>query len=68
MFSHIFIAAVLKHQHSWPFLTPVDTVKLGLPDYFKIVKHPMDINTVKKRLENNYYWCAQVGKKKSYNQ
>ena len=48
-----------KHQHGWPFYQPVDTIKLGLPDYFKIVKYPMDMGTVKKRLENNYYWCAQ---------
>ena len=48
-----------KHQHGWPFYQPVDTIKLGLPDYFKIVKYPMDLGTVKKRLENNYYWCAQ---------
>lgn len=49
---------MLKHQHGWPFLNPVDTVKLGLPDYFKIIKRPMDMGTIKKRLENNYYWAA----------
>ena len=48
-----------KHQHGWPFLVPVDTIKLGLPDYFKIITQPMDLGTIKKRLENNYYWCAQ---------
>jgi len=50
---------LFKHQHSWPFLTPVDTVKLGLPDYFKIIKSPMDLGTIRKRLDNNYYWCAR---------
>ena len=48
-----------KHQHGWPFHVPVDSVNLGLPDYFKIIKQPMDMGTVKKRLENNYYWCSQ---------
>ena len=48
-----------KHQHGWPFHTPVDTIKLGLPDYFKIITYPMDLGTVKKRLDNNYYWCSQ---------
>ena len=48
-----------KHQHGWPFHTPVDTVKLGLPDYFKLIEYPMDLGTVKKRLENNYYWCSK---------
>lgn len=37
----------------------MDTVKLGIPDYFKIVPYPMDLATVKKRLDNNYYWCAK---------
>jgi len=48
-----------KHQHGWPFQTPVDTIKLGLPDYFKLIKYPMDLGTVKKRLEHNYYWCSE---------
>ena len=53
------LSGMWKHQHGWPFHIPVDTIKLGLPDYFKIVKQPMDLGTVKKRLENNYYWCSQ---------
>jgi bromodomain-containing protein 4 len=51
--------AVWKHQFSWPFQQPVDTQKLNLPDYHKIIKKPMDLGTIKKRLENNYYWKAQ---------
>lgn len=51
--------AVWKHQFSWPFQQPVDTIKLNLPDYHKIIKKPMDLGTIKKRLENNYYWKAQ---------
>ncbi|XP_040298527.1 bromodomain-containing protein 2 isoform X2 [Bufo bufo] len=47
-----------KHQFSWPFRQPVDAAKLGLPDYHKIIKQPMDMGTIKKRLENNYYWSA----------
>uniref|UniRef100_A0A182P282 Bromodomain-containing protein 3 n=1 Tax=Anopheles epiroticus TaxID=199890 RepID=A0A182P282_9DIPT len=50
--------AVWKHQFSWPFQQPVDAKKLNLPDYHKIIKHPMDLGTIKKRLENNYYWAS----------
>ena len=32
------------------FASPVEPVKLGLPDYFDIVKRPMDLGTIKKRL------------------
>jgi len=52
------IKAMWKHTHAWPFHTPVDTIKLGLPDYFEIIKKPMDMGTIKKRLENNYYWTS----------
>ena len=32
------------------FLTPVDPIKHGAPDYFKYIKHPMDLGTVKTKL------------------
>lgn len=30
----------------------------GVQDYHKIIKNPMDMGTIKKRLENVYYWSA----------
>merc|ERR1719210_1675475 len=51
--------AVWKHQFEWPFQTPVDANKLNIPDYHKIIKNPMDFGTIKKRLDNNYYWSAK---------
>ncbi|XP_012252969.2 homeotic protein female sterile-like isoform X2 [Athalia rosae] len=50
---------VWKHQFAWPFQQPVDAKKLNLPDYHKIIKQPMDLGTIKKRLENNYYWSGK---------
>ena len=35
-----------KSLNVWPFLQPVDPIKLKIPDYFDIVKEPMDISTV----------------------
>jgi len=32
---------------------------LASQDYHKIIKQPMDLGTIKKRLENNYYWSAK---------
>ncbi|XP_055522078.1 bromodomain-containing protein 2-like isoform X1 [Leucoraja erinacea] len=54
----VLMKALWKHQFAWPFYQPVDAMKLGLPDYHKIIKQPMDMGTIKKRLENNYYWSA----------
>lgn len=48
-----------KHKLSWPFRSPVNATKLNLPDYHRIVKYPMDLGTIKKRLESNYYYSAK---------
>jgi len=53
------LKALWEHQFAWPFLQPVDAKMLNLPDYHKIIKQPMDLLTIKKRLENNYYWSAK---------
>lgn len=50
---------VWKHKFSWPFQQPVDAKKLNLPDYHKIIKQAMDLGTIKKRLENNFYWSSK---------
>ncbi|TRY60466.1 hypothetical protein DNTS_028904 [Danionella cerebrum] len=55
---NVVVKTLWKHQFAWPFYQPVDAVKLGLPDYHKIIKSPMDMGTIKKRLENVYYWSA----------
>ncbi|VDM95643.1 unnamed protein product [Thelazia callipaeda] len=49
----------MRHKHAWPFMKPVDAVRLGLPDYHKVIKRPMDMNTIEKRLRNCYYYSAK---------
>ncbi|CAN0896721.1 Transcription factor GTE4 [Linum grandiflorum] len=46
---------LMKHKHGWVFNTPVDVEGLRLHDYFTIIKHPMDLGTVKGRLNKNWY-------------
>jgi len=41
------------HDESWPFLNPVNTKQF--PTYKKIIKSPMDINTIKKKLNEGSY-------------
>ncbi|XP_070780381.1 bromodomain-containing protein 3-like [Enoplosus armatus] len=55
---NVVIKSLWRHQFAWPFHQPVDAVVLGLSDYHTIITSPMDLGTIKKRLENNYYWCA----------
>ncbi|XP_034387194.1 bromodomain testis-specific protein isoform X3 [Cyclopterus lumpus] len=54
----VVIKALWRHNFSWPFRQPVDAVALRLPDYYTIVTTPMDLSTIKKRLQNKYYWQA----------
>lgn len=35
------------------FISPVDPVALGIPTYFDVIRDPMDLGTIKKKLENN---------------
>ena len=42
-----------NHKNAWPFRLPVDPITV--PDYYDIVKDPMDFSTVRKRMENNRY-------------
>ena len=30
-----------------------------MQDYYKIIKQPMDLGTIRKRLEHNYYFTAK---------
>ncbi|KAL3635360.1 hypothetical protein CASFOL_019907 [Castilleja foliolosa] len=46
---------LMKHQHGWVFNNPVDVNGLGLVDYHDIIKHPMDLGTIKTYLSKNQY-------------
>ncbi|KAL2522610.1 Transcription factor GTE7 [Forsythia ovata] len=49
------LAKLMKHKHGWVFNKPVDVKGLGLHDYHQIIKTPMDLGTVKLKLEKNVY-------------
>ena len=51
--------AVWKTRGGNIFHKAVDTVKLHLPDYFTVVKNPMDLGTIKKKLTYNVYKNCQ---------
>ena len=38
-----------------PFRTPVDPTALGIPDYFDIIKKPMDMSQIKRKLDVGTY-------------
>ena len=49
------LAALLENVLAAPFREPVDPVALGLPNYFDVVKRPMDLGTVGRKLRETAY-------------
>ncbi|TYZ69298.1 hypothetical protein PybrP1_011635 [[Pythium] brassicae (nom. inval.)] len=49
------LTKLMDSEYGWTFNNPVDPVQWNIPDYFEIIKCPMDLGTIKKRLENEHY-------------
>jgi len=49
------VRKLINDECGWVFSTPVDPVELGLPDYFEIIKNPMDLGTVESNLQSGSY-------------
>ncbi|KAG2576463.1 hypothetical protein PVAP13_6NG024600 [Panicum virgatum] len=49
------LKSLMAHVWANPFLAPVDIVKLNIPDYFDIVKQPMDLGTIQKKMNAGRY-------------
>lgn len=43
---HRILIDLRKHADAAPFNQPVDPIALNIPDYFKIIKNPMDLGTI----------------------
>ncbi|PAN41482.1 hypothetical protein PAHAL_8G047000 [Panicum hallii] len=46
---------LMDHKSGWLFNKPVDPVLFKIPDYFDVIRHPMDLGTVKKKLASKQY-------------
>ncbi|CAM0945359.1 unnamed protein product [Alopecurus aequalis] len=46
---------LMTQKFSHIFNVPVDVEKLNIPDYNDIIKHPMDLGTIKKKLDSGSY-------------
>lgn len=55
-----FMRSLLKimhdHPDSWPFKEPVDA--RDVPDYYDIIKDPIDLKTMSKRVESELYYVT----------
>ncbi|KAF1330776.1 Transcription initiation factor, partial [Globisporangium splendens] len=57
---HSILKGLMVNPKAGPFLAPVDPVALGIPDYFQVIKEPMDLGTIRQNLEGGYYDDASV--------
>ncbi|CAL8088588.1 unnamed protein product [Calicophoron daubneyi] len=46
---------IFNDKYAEPFRAPVDPVVLHIPDYFQVVKEPMDLTTIRNNLEDGKY-------------
>ncbi|KAH7287623.1 hypothetical protein KP509_32G066800 [Ceratopteris richardii] len=46
---------LMEFKHAWLFNEPVDPVALDIPEYPTVIKHPMDLGTIKGKLEKRKY-------------
>ncbi|XP_050959277.1 LOW QUALITY PROTEIN: nucleosome-remodeling factor subunit BPTF [Labeo rohita] len=47
------LRSLQSHKMAWPFLEPVDPN--DAPDYYGIIKEPMDLSTMEERIQKRYY-------------
>ena len=44
---------------AWIFKEPVDEKKLGIADYYAVIKEPMDFSTMRDKLNQHRYRCIE---------
>ncbi|XP_017030307.1 bromodomain-containing protein 3-like [Drosophila kikkawai] len=52
------LADIWKQPWAFHFHHPVNAITLGVPTYHKLIRRPMDLSTIKMRLNCNYYYQA----------
>jgi histone acetyltransferase len=45
------VVELLEHPSVWPFENPVS----GVPDYYEVIKEPMDVSTLNEKVEEDFY-------------
>lgn len=58
-FMQLVVHEARKRSEAWPFLVAVDPVQV--PDYRKVIKDPIDISLIERRLsDRNYYINLEI--------
>ncbi|XP_049852609.1 uncharacterized protein LOC126332765 isoform X3 [Schistocerca gregaria] len=49
------VTTLLNHRYAHPFAQPVNPMVLGIPDYPTLIRKPMDLSTIQKKLQDGEY-------------
>ncbi|XP_031743544.1 histone acetyltransferase GCN5 isoform X2 [Cucumis sativus] len=55
-FMRSLLKSMYDHVDAWPFKEPVDS--RDVPDYYEIIKDPVDLKTMSKRVESEQYYIT----------
>ncbi|OVA05355.1 GNAT domain [Macleaya cordata] len=55
-FMHTLLKMMHENPDAWPFKEPVDA--RDVPDYYDVIKDPVDLRTLSKRLESGQYYVT----------
>jgi E1A/CREB-binding protein len=53
------LRSLLTNKNGHFFASPVDPVELGIPDYFDVIKKPMDLGTILQKIDNGSYHAIE---------
>lgn len=53
------LESLIKHPAALGYSEPVDPIKFNIPDYFSVVSSPMDLGTVRAKLQENMYFSIE---------
>ncbi|KAK7208401.1 Bromodomain-containing protein [Myxozyma melibiosi] len=54
-YAHSMLRSLKRLKDAYPFLVPVDPIKLNIPDYLNVITTPMDLSTMEKKLTSSQY-------------
>ncbi|XP_057517580.1 histone acetyltransferase GCN5 [Amaranthus tricolor] len=55
-FMRSLLKSMQEHPDAWPFKEPVDA--RDVPDYYEIIKNPIDLRTMSKRVDSEVYYVT----------
>lgn len=53
------LGELMEHNCAWPFLEPVNAQETGAIDYYEVIKNPIDLGTIKKKLDDGWFYVTK---------